>query len=1038
MFQFVDLRIYFHHKSLHLEMRFFGNLFLACCCLFSLLEMQAQDFFPSQRSWEKMRIQYKRIRWSYLSDQNFEVYYYGKQEALARSTIQYLDSELTRISRVLGYSPYQKAKIFLYASPADLLESNSGISFQDPKKALEENQDKFKIEIAFQTNVADFQTNLVEELARVYVHDILFGGSIKDVLQSSLLLNVPEWFTSGIVAYVARGDSPEMNQYMYQVVAANKVRKPVLARGKEAELIGQSIWSYIAKTYGLQPIGNILNLTRIIRNDQSSIASTLRTPISRFLKEWFSFYLSESKQFEVNSNAFSGAENLISRDRMGEEQLSDFRISPDGKWMAYLLFDLGQYRVMIQNLQTKKRFSIFQTGLKDPLRPTVSQTPRVHWTSKNALSIMYAKEGKLWLNQYAPITGMSAQLLSKTDLKDWNFTDFEMHENGQRMLVRALRNGQVDLGIYDFRRNRFTPITQNPQDEMEAHWFNKQGDVIYLTDQYVDSTRKNKKTKGLSVLMHWRADDPSNPRVLLIHVGKIHSLQVKSDSLIYFLHEQPSGVELVSLDLSSGKLMQNRARSGTWTGFQWAGEKLYYHDRDLLFERIQRVSAQTILELPAYQWYPMDADSTAMTNAALLLEPKQEISDEREKAKRSRLERQLLIRTRKETAKLTGPFAYQNSFVVNGSEGNFKIDPIRGIGYALEFKMNDLMENHLIKTGAFLNANFKNSDMWAEYSYLPDKVDWVFRVDRKIYVHETDLFINKIRFNRAQVNGIYPINLTSKMTFAGMFTSNRSMDVFNLPVPENLATYAGTSLSYTLDNTVEWEENLPVGTRMIATVEHQQALMSSKSFSRLRLDFRKYLRLSNSFLLAGRISASHAFGPAARRTMLGGMDNWVFIDREPRTKENPLGGSVPAERDIFMSDFATSLRGFKMNKLSGNSHLLFNLELRVPVKHLINVESNKSNFMNSLQLVGFTDIGSAWTGKNPFSRTNGFNTNVLGGGTNPFQATVTDFRNPFLFGFGFGARANVLGYFVKVDYAYGMETNEIKSPATFVTLGHDF
>lgn len=1019
-------------------MRFFGNLFLFCACLLSMHEMQAQDFYPSQRDWDKTRIQYKRIRWSYISDQNFEVYYYGKQEALARSSIQFLDSELPRIGRILGYTPYQKAKIFLYPSPADLLESNSGISFQDPKEAQEENQDKFKIEIAFESNVADLHTRLVKELARVYVHDILFGGSIKDALQSSLLLTVPEWFSAGIVAYVAHGDSPEMNQYMYQVVTANKVRKPALARGKEAELIGQSIWAYIAKTQGLQPIGNILNLTRIIRNDQSSIASTLRIPISRFLKDWFNYYLSESKQFEVNSSSFSGVENLLTRDRMAGEQLAHFQISPDSKWMAYTLEDAGQYRVMIQNLTSKKRFFLFQTGLKDPLRGSINQSPRIHWSAKNAIAILYAKDGKSWLNQYAPITSMSAKLTSKTDLKDWIFTDFEMHDNGQRMLVRALRNGQMDVGIYDFRRNKFTPITQNVQDELEAHWFNKQGDVIYLTDHYVDSTQKLVKSKGLSVIMHWRAEEPSNPRVLLVHSGKIHAIQVKSDSLIYFLHRQPSGEELVSLDLSQGKLMQNRVRSGTWLAYQWSGDNLYYQDRELLEERIQRVSAQTILDLPTYQWYPMQADSTASLASEISLEPKRDSLDTREKAKRSRLERQQLLRTRKETAKLAGPFPYQNSFVVNGSEGNFKIDPIRGIGYAFEVKMNDLMENHLIKTGIFLNASFKNSDLWGEYSYLPNKMDWVFRVDRKVYGQETDAFLNKIRYNRASLSGIYPINLTSKITWSGMFTSNRSIDQFNLSVPEDLSTYAGTSLSYTLDNTVHWEDNLPVGTRIWATMEHQQALRTSKSFSRIRLDMRKYVRLTNSFLLAGRISASHAFGPAARKTMLGGMDNWIFIDREIRNKENPLGVSGPADRDIFMSDFATSLRGFKMNKLAGNSHLLVNLELRMPVKHLIHLESNKSNFLNSLQLVGFTDIGSAWTGANPFSRTNGFNTNVLGGGTNPFQATVTDFRNPFLFGFGVGARANLFGYFVKVDYAYGMETNEIKSPATYVTLGHDF
>jgi hemolysin activation/secretion protein len=137
-----------------------------------------------------------------------------------------------------------------------------------------------------------------------------------------------------------------------------------------------------------------------------------------------------------------------------------------------------------------------------------------------------------------------------------------------------------------------------------------------------------------------------------------------------------------------------------------------------------------------------------------------------------------------------------------------------------------------------------------------------------------------------------------------------------------------------------------------------------------------------------------------------------------------------------MSEFIAPLRGFSYNKLSGNSHLLLNVELRMPVKSLMSVES--SSFLNSLQLVGFTDIGTAWTGSSPFAKTNGFNTNVYGGTTNPFQATVTDFRNPFLMGYGMGARANVFGYFVKFDYAFGLENKEVKSPVTYLTLGYDF
>ena len=47
---------------------------------------------------------------------------------------------------------------------------------------------------------------------------------------------------------------------------------------------------------------------------------------------------------------------------------------------------------------------------------------------------------------------------ARKSLGDWQFLDFELSSNAQRMLVRTLRNGQVDVGIYDLKRNRFILI----------------------------------------------------------------------------------------------------------------------------------------------------------------------------------------------------------------------------------------------------------------------------------------------------------------------------------------------------------------------------------------------------------------------------------------------------------------------------------------------------------------------------------------------------------------------------------------------------
>ncbi len=1007
----------------------------------------AQDFYPSQRSFEKTRIQYQKFVWHFFSSQNFEVYYFGKNENLARTTIQFAESDFQKITQLLSYTPFQKTKIFVYPSQSELLQSNSGISLNSPNEVESENLSKFRFEISFSEDLSNFRKNLVKEISKVYVHDMLYGGSIRDVLQNSLLLSLPEWYLSGISAFVAFGDSPEMNQYMYQVVSSNKVRKPSLARGKEAELLGQSIWNYIAKTYGKQPVGNILNLTRIIRNDQSSISSTLRRPYAKFLKEWYEFYLSESKQYEVNTVSTLAPTELIQKELNRGEVLRDFKVSSDGIWLAYVIDESGKYQINLMNLKTKKTNEIFKTGLKDPLRISNGRGPLVYWSKTNSLSILYQNEGKSWLQTFSPLTDKrnSIRMEAKKSLGDWQFLDFELSSNAQRMLARTLRNGQVDVGIYDLKRNRFSPITQDIYDESEAHWVGNTGDVFYVSDRYEDTLQNIFSKEGIKSLYKWKADEPSKVQRVFSHKGEYFNVRAISDSLIYLLVKQYSGNELVAYHINSDTFSFTPIRAGTWDRFDWVKDKIVFKSRDNLTDKLQFLPTDVVTKLQTSLWVPTldnnpNSDLTFQDSVVdSSLNQNLSARDRRNaELKRARLERQASLRLRKEPGKLMGPIEYQNSFVINNSEGSFRVDPVRGLGYSFEVKMNDLLENHLVRTGIFVTSNLKNTDLWGEYAYLAKKIDWFARFDRKVLDQLTETYSQKIRFNRFEVKAVYPFDLSNKISLSGIFTSNRAFDQYNLATPEDLATYGGVKLEYTFDNTIHWAENLRTGFRMNASLENQLGLTKGLGFTRFKLDARKYIKLSNTFFIASRISASHALGGAARQTILGGMDNWLFINTESRNKENPLGMQGIAQRDVFMSDFATSLRGFNMNKLSGNSHLLVNLELRIPLKSLLSSDFSKSRFINSFQFIGFTDIGSAWTGTNPFSRTNGFNTNVYGGGTNPFQATVTDFRNPFLFGYGVGARASLLGYFMKFDYAFGVDNGEVKTPITYLTFGYDF
>ena len=164
-------------------MRILKSIFLVLFLLsFGLHELKAQG---SQWIPENHRIQYQKFQWKYVGSSNFEIYYFDKNEALAKSTLAYLEADFVRTTELLSYSPYQKVKIFLYPNHETWLQSNSGISLLNSAEVADGNLAKFRVEIAFKDNLASFKQELTKQVVRVYLHDLLFGGSVKDVLQNS-------------------------------------------------------------------------------------------------------------------------------------------------------------------------------------------------------------------------------------------------------------------------------------------------------------------------------------------------------------------------------------------------------------------------------------------------------------------------------------------------------------------------------------------------------------------------------------------------------------------------------------------------------------------------------------------------------------------------------------------------------------------------------------------------------------------------------------------------------------------------------------
>ena len=182
---------------------------------------------------------------------------------------------------------------------------------------------------------------------------------------------------------------------------------------------------------------------------------------------------------------------------------------------------------------------------------------------------------------------------------------------------------------------------------------------------------------------------------------------------------------------------------------------------------------------------------------------------------------------------------------------------------------------------------------------------------------------------------------------------------------------------------------------------------------------------------ATRLAGSTNFGTARLVYYMGGVDNWIFakFDRENWTD---------ITKNYAYQTLATNMRGFQQNIRNGTSFLLLSSELRIPFVQLIAGRLLSNKILNSLQFIVFGEIGTAWTGTTPYSPDNCLYTRWIYSGN--ITAKISRQVDPWVQGFGMGLRASLFGYFLRLDYAWGLENMKIyrKNGMLMFSIGLDF
>lgn len=1139
------MRFFTHHL-----LPFKHKLLIAAVFVMVLSHQGKAQFYEGyQMEFGRSRVQYKDFLWTYYKFDRFDTYFYLNGKELAEHTAKYASSELVRMETELGTYLDGKIQFVIFNNLNDLKQSNIGVSDDSQYNTggvsyILGN----KVILYFDGSVVYFERQIRQGIAHVLLQNSIFGSNIGSQMMNTFLQNMPEWFTLGLVSYLAEEWNTDVDNRIRSALLSGKYKNfnRLVSDEFYVKDAGHSFWKFIADKYGRDNVVNIINMIRVSRSLDTGFQYVLGISLKTLYDDWYThftgIYTADAENFDpLPDDAKLQGKRVLKRNVPGRNY-SQLKASPNGEHMAFVTNETGKFHVWLFNYNTRKLKKLRTGGYQldekvDYAYPVIAWHP-----SGRILSILIEDKGLNQLNFY----DLDEKKWSERSLFGFEkILDFSYSDNGQLLLLSAVQGGQCDIftfnlisgsperitnDIYDDLNPRFTEnstkivfSSNRPGDTLvtgvKGGFANQKTDYDIFLNNYAAKSqvlRRITNTPGINEkqpagytknYLSYLSDESG---IYNQYLGRPDSAVAYVDTTVHYryltrsfpftnysagiLHHDISPKAASNAFIINNKRLDNLYRKELQLPNQLSpvqpGKTTYARaivPAEKLVEKPVIPIDQAIQEAISNMATPAEKPPVERTRKSFRNVMRDEsftadISDEQiadssfaqtdSTGIQTKMQgmiginmpdsvNALINRFKKEEKEADSlpefiipiqrnyyteysinkvvtqlDFSYLNKMYQPFSSAEFPFYSDPGFSPTFMVGMTDLMEDYRIMGGVRIGLDLVNKEFFLNFANLKKRLDKELVFQHR-YLEEfvTASYIQRQKIYEGYLILTWP--LTRTLRLRGTFLARNENYIITGPFeqliqePNTVINWGGAKAQLIYDDSRELGLNLPQGNRFMIFAEYNQKIdQSGNNLMVLGFDMRNYKRIHRSFIWANRIAGSTNFGSDRLLYFMGGADGWVGAEFDPETRIDP-------EQNWAYQTLATSMRGFDQNARNGNNFLVINSELRFPVfTYLLNRPIN-SEFVKNFQLVGFGDVGTAWSGWNPYDENNVLYTKYETYG--PLRIKVQYEKDPIIGGIGFGARTKLLGYFMKGDLAWGIEDGKFKkNPIFYFSMSLDF
>jgi Tol biopolymer transport system component len=431
----------------------------------------------------KNRIKYEPFFWTYYSYPQYDVYFYEQGRELANYVSKSAKQQLEPIEKLFDYSFDGRIQFIVYNKQSDYKQSNIGLSTEEQFNTGGVTRIVgSKVILYYEGDHAKLDAQIRAGIAEVLINQLMYGGSAREMLKNSTLLNLPPWFIKGLIDYTVTEWNSDIDNRVKDGILTGKFKNINHLEGEDAVIAGHALWKHIADNYGEAVISNILYMAKVSRNIDNSTLFVMGISVKNLWRECYESY--QRKYDDKDSTKTLPKEKLVLKKIKSARVYGQLKVSPNGNYILYTTNEMGQIKIWLYDVLNNKTKRIFKADHKID-RVADFSYPIVAWhPNGNIFSYLIERKGYLVLRTYE----METKHVSERNIIGFEkILDYSYNADGKKMVMSAIQNGQTDLYIFTVASNAYDQITKDIYDDLTPRFVHNDKQIVFASNRPVDS-----------------------------------------------------------------------------------------------------------------------------------------------------------------------------------------------------------------------------------------------------------------------------------------------------------------------------------------------------------------------------------------------------------------------------------------------------------------------------------------------------------------------------------------------------------------------